>query len=879
MLRGRTAQLAAIDDVIRRSVAGAGATVVFVGPPGIGKTALLDAAAERAATECAVVRMTGFESERDLPWAGLTQVPGLLAASTVEHETLVRSTRDPSSRLVVFLAVLQHLAQRADARPLCIVLDDAQWLDSESLDCLRFVARRIDASPIALIGARRDDPIEAFPNEVGLDPLSLADSELVLDELRKLVPQTRAQLARAADGNPLALAEFARALTDAQCDGSAPLPDPLPAGAALEKAFSTRFAVLPDDARRAVLALAVGGVVDLAALEVAEEAGLVELNVDGPRFRHPLIRSAAYASADLAERRAAHAAAADATDDAHAAAWHRAAALTGPSLQVADALVSAAHAALRRGAFRSAANAFVRASEVHPDPAAALGMLVRAADAALDGGDPLNAGLLLDATATDGATDIAWRRTRLRLDLHTSNPPDASQRLLELAEEVLAVDPDAAWRLLLDTITRFIAAARPFDAAPLVARFAELTPPAPEFGVFTEIAEGALQCISGERDKGAARLVGYEPLLELDDPPITHLSSLVGSMLGFAGAPNAVEVIERFYEVAVSSNHLTAIPFLHTGRALSLYRTDAAGAVAAAIVGLDAAEELGLPPILMEGTLGTLVATAAQVGDRQIVERYVPRLGAGAPLGTTPDVNVRSAMGLIALLENRHEDTLTELMPLWEWEGDEFKVPLIYYHDVGEAASRLGNTELANAAIAKLNALHEVFPGAWVRGVLRRLEAMALDADACGPAYAESVDLLLQTNLAFGAARTELLWGEHLRRARRPAAARDVLRAALTRFESLGATGWAARAQRELVAAGDAPSGAADRASAALSPQQLEVARWVVAGLTYRDIAARLFLSPRTVESHVSAIYRRLGVRNRAELAARAQQDPTLVAS
>ncbi|HJR94961.1 MAG TPA: AAA family ATPase, partial [Gaiellaceae bacterium] len=373
MLIGREAECARVEELLDRARMGRSGALVIRGEPGIGKTALLDHAAARA-DGATVVRTSGIESEAELQFSGLLDVcrPLLhrLAELPANQQEALRAVFDlgpavAADRFAVGAATLGVLAAEADVAPVLVLVDDAQWLDSSSLDALLFATRRLQADRVAVLFAVREGEGASLETR-GLDSievrgLSLEDAGDLLQRA-DMAADVVERLHEATGGNPLALLELPSVLSQEQLRGEEPLVDPLPAGSSVETAFARRAETLSADSRRALLFAAVSSTGELeplvaalgsvgvepAALEVAEDAGLVHLASDRLEFRHPLVRSAVYGVATPSERRAAHRALADALDSAEARAWHLAAAAFGPDEEAASALQQAAEQARSR---------------------------------------------------------------------------------------------------------------------------------------------------------------------------------------------------------------------------------------------------------------------------------------------------------------------------------------------------------------------------------------------------------------------------------------------------------------------------------------------------------------------------------------------------
>jgi hypothetical protein len=499
VLYGREAECAAVEGLIAGAGSSQSGALVVRGDPGLGKSALLGHATEHAA-EMRVLRAVGIEAESELAFAALhqlvrpildllTRLPEPQAAALAGALGLSRvSVQD---RFLIGVGVLSLLAEAAEDAPLACVIDDAQWLDRPSADALTFAARRLDAEGVVLLFAARDGELRRF-EAPGLAELRLTrlghDAAWAL--LAQHVPATlsaevRGRLVENAGGNPLALTELAGLLSDEQLAGRAPLPDPLPPSAEIERVYLERARALASPVQRLLLLVAADDTGSLAtifgaaatlgiapdALEPADAAGLVRAFDGSVQFRHPLVRSSLYRDASFAQRQAAHRALADVFDDdqdADRCAWHRAAASAGRDDDVADELEQTARRARRRSGFAAAARALQRAAELSCDDQPRGRRLAAAAENAWLAGGPEQALALLDRA--DGlVTDVRVRADVLHLrgtiGLRCGVPADAAPLLAASAAEVSPVDPAKAIEMLVEAAQ---AASYSGDAAQIV---------------------------------------------------------------------------------------------------------------------------------------------------------------------------------------------------------------------------------------------------------------------------------------------------------------------------------------------------------------------------------------------------------------------------
>src|SRR6266705_604891 len=436
MLIGRDRERGQLAALLKDARLGRGRALILRGNAGIGKTVLLDYAVQQA-SGFQMLHYTAVESEAELPFAGLQALLGRLLVRLPEiPEPQARALRvalalesvERTNKLAVYAGVLSLLGAAAERVPLLVVVDDAHWLDRPSAEALTFAARRLTAESLALLFAVREgegtDLDVALPT-IELEPLEVAASMELLHERfgSTIAAKVARHLAEATGGNPLALLEVAALLDEGERDGRQPLPDHLPASESVERTVRRALRNLSPEARRALLVAAAsdsttGG--DLAALEAAEDAGLLRIHAGSVAFRHPLVRSAVYHAASADERRAAHRTLAEALtgeEDADRRAWHLAAAADGPDESVAAALEAAASRFAERGGQASASRALERAAELSEDDDAIARRLHAAGRAAEHGGDLERAGVLAeraltrvrDAGIRSAVTVLAWQ--------------------------------------------------------------------------------------------------------------------------------------------------------------------------------------------------------------------------------------------------------------------------------------------------------------------------------------------------------------------------------------------------------------------------------------------------------------------------------------
>ncbi|MFI6925304.1 AAA family ATPase [Nonomuraea spiralis] len=897
MLYGRSAEISAIDQVIARAREGSGGAAVLRGEAGAGKTALLDAACARAGG-MRVLRTTGVESESDLAFAALHQVlwpvTGSLGALPEPQRLAVGAALGLAAggagdRFLVAAGALSLLAEAAAPDGLVCVVDDFQWVDRASADALLFAARRLGTERVAmLLAVRGDAPVKGVPLTVDVRGLAEPAAAELLESRHGALPvRVRRELVTLTGANPLALGEIAARLTPAQLAGREPLPDPLPGGARL---FGDRVAALSAPARLAALIAtaetdlttilhatthlltptpashdAVGpeggeeaGAVaadpaDGARRAVAEleEVGLVEVVGAGVRFRHPLVRSAVHEAAAPAEIRRVHAVLAELTADDRRA-WHLAGAAMGQDERVAAELVAAAGRARDRGGYGAAATALARAAELTPGPRDRAVRLKDAAVAAWLGGRPGQAESLLaearEHAGADAVLAMEIARLRGRFELNSGNAAEAVRVLA--AGESLDMLADASE-----------AAAYVGDTAAVV-ELGRRAAAHPE-GFLRDTVAGIGLTLDGDPAGPALLRRALARSGELEDAAGYLWATAAASQLGESDL--AGEMTDRAGRVARVSGMAGQLPvvleFVATAERLAgrLARSQAISEE-----GLELAREAGYTNTVA-AHLANLAVLAALRGEQEPCERQAREaLAIALPHRVGLRAGVAAyALALLDLCLGRYaaaHDRFTAIAAAGPGAGH----PAVAGRtapDRVEAAVGAGDEAGALAAVEAYErwAEHAATPES--RALLARCRGLAgAGEDAFGEA------LRLHTN-PFEAARTALLLGERLRRGQRPGEARAHLRTAWETFERAGARPWARRAQEELRAAGE--SGQAPPAAVldALTPQELRIAGLVADGLSSKQIAAQLFLSPRTVEYHLYKIYPKLGIGSRTDLA------------
>ncbi|HEX6326644.1 MAG TPA: AAA family ATPase [Jiangellaceae bacterium] len=908
MLLGRTAERAVIDDVLEAARAGHGAALVVRGEPGIGKTALLRYA-EQQAGGLRTLRAVGVEGEAEVAFAGLHQLLRPLLAETEllpgPQSSAIRgalglapsTSRDP---LLIGAALLTLLADAAAGGAVLCVVDDVQWLDQPSLAALMFAARRIADDGVAMLFGLRDDPAVRLAHAGGVRELMLsgldpADGAAVLDEHTSIPPaeSVRAQLVEASGGNPMALEEIGRTLTADQLRGRTPLPDPLPVGDALERVFADRARALASDARsllvvaaaedegESALVLGAAKVMGLspAALDDAEAAGLVEVGPDHIGFRHPLIRSAVYRTAAPSLRRLAHRSLAAACVDVRHAdrrAWHLAAAALGPDSDIADALAETAQRAAARSGYAAAASALERSAALTEDGSVRAHRLVEAAGAAWLAGEVARATADLDRAAAEGRQDHSltagiahWRGI---IALRCGDVGQAYRILSSGAEVIADTDPDTALTMLTEALEAASYGGDSNGVAAAGTRALELWDRARSGGstaeFFATISGGIGSAIKGRFDEATPLLQrGLELARASGEWRQLMQAGAVALYLGHIDT--ARDFFVRATEAVRSTGAIGALPYVLE---YVLTMEGMAGELAAArsvgVEGIRLARETGQRT--SEATLlARLAWVAALRGDDELCQAYADEaLAIAVPNGIGLAVAAAEwSLGSLDMARGRWAAAagrLARVMAAQPGRGHPI-VALYAAPSCVEAALRAGDEPLARRVFAEYEPWADAgalpaHSAARCRGLLES------DADEAVAHFERA--LAVRGVPVLERALTELMYGEVLRRARRRVEARAHLRSALEVFDRARAEPWAERARLELRATGETVRQPGPTPVDQLTPQELQISQLVAAGASNREVAAKLFLSPRTVEYHLYKVYPKLGIGSRAELAA-----------
>jgi DNA-binding CsgD family transcriptional regulator len=902
MMLGRERELAAALDVLRAAGDGRGSVLVITGEPGIGKSTLLEACVSGDPAR-RVVRATGVEAERAVAFATLQALLWPLRDALGEIESgqqrllsrvLDLGAAEGATAFVVGAATLALVSVSSRAAPLVLTVDDGQWADLASQEVLCFVGRRLEHENAALlVGVRDGDPC-LFAEERSFAQLRLEGLPAVLarellerSASERLDPDVVEWLLTACAGNPLGLVELPALLSPEQRQGTEPLQGALEAGPLVRRAFAARVRVASRATQRVLLLVAAAGGADREllvsagvskpAIARAEAVALVERR-GKLEFRHPLLRAAVYGDASPAARREAHRALAAVVDERRRA-WHLADAAEGPDESVASKLETVALGARVGGSVAAEAQAFERAIELTPDDEVRAVRLLAAARAWRRTGRIAHSEMLLQQALSLAGT----ARTRAMVQLERGSirvrggEVDSAAEFL-LVEAALAEpeEPKIAAQMLVEAVIAL-------DTKPDIERAVELA----------------------ERSVVLAGSDGDRPELEAVNALITARTST-----GIPPDSRDLELILRAAELLEQPELRRGSEEVHwIAYCLALHERDdaarhlsdrslaearAAGDVWSLCFGLYARAAIEQTAGRIDAAyawVGEAVSLAEQIGEPwRLVEAYgllaEAEIGRGDPdrvaaahehkTASSPDprprlveLYVRTAVGTALVACARYTEAI-ERLELARQTTD-IVIARTWYHltplELAEAYVRVGRRKDAEAVLRAVADGIEGCPLVRAQIKLARVRGLLAREGEIDAAFGSVLALLEEVPQHLEHARVELCWGEQLVRGGRSTDAVAHLERALARFEALGADGWAGRARVGLEAASGTARLAQPRRTDALTAQELRVSRHAASGMRDRDIAARLYLSPRTIESYLSSAYRKLGVSNRTQLA------------
>jgi len=903
MLRGRAVECGVLDGLVAEVRAGRSRVLVVGGEPGIGKTALLGYAAD-VAQDFRVARAGGVESEMELPFAALHQLCGRMLGRLGGLPGPQRDALGVAfglgaggapERFLVGLAVLGLLSEVAAGRPLLCLVDDAQWLDQASAQVLAFVARRLDAESVALLFGTRDRAGEG--GLAGLPGLALAgladaDARALLASVLpgRLDERVRDRIVAESGGNPLALLELPHGVTAAGLAGGFALPGAGPLSGRLEDSFRRRLATLPEVTRLLLLLAAAeptgdpallwraAGDLGISAEDAASpaEADRLLTVADRVTFRHPLVRSAVYRAAPVGDRRRAHRALAEATDpgaDPDRRAWHRAQAAAGPDEVVAAELERSASRAQARGGPAAAAAFMERAAALTLEPTRRAERALVAAQATAQAG-AFDAALRLLAAAEAGPLGEFQHAQgdllRGQIAFASRRGSDAPPLLLKAAPQFEPLDVRLARDTYLDALAAALFAGRLALGGGIreVAEAARAAPAPPQPPRPPDLLlDGLAVLITQGWPAGAPMLkwaVSTFRGADVSREEGLRWLWLACHAAGIIWDYESWDVLSaRQVKLARDTGALIALPIAFNTRAgVHLFAGEFAMA-ASMVAEADSVTVATASSIAPYGALALAALQGSEAKAFKLIEagtKDVQRRGEGVGLSFVWWATAVLYNGLgryqdaLAAAQQASEDSPADLFANWA------VIELI------EAAARSGVPELAASALQWLSNSARASGTDWALGVEARSRALLSDSQRAGPLYREAIDRLGRTRLRLELGRAHLLYGEWLHRESRRSDARGQLRTAHQMLAAMGAGGFAERAARELRATGERVRKLATDAAGQLTAQEAQIGRLAGEGLSNPEIAARLFMSPRTVEYHLHKVFTKLAITSRNQL-------------
>jgi DNA-binding CsgD family transcriptional regulator len=897
-LTDRLSERRALDRLVGAVQAGESGVLVLRGDPGVGKSVLLDYVAGQASgSGCRVARAMGVQSEMELAFAGLHQLCGPMLdhigkISPPQRDALRIAfgvaAGPPPDLFFVGLAVLSLLSEVAANRPLVCLVDDEQWLDRASAQALGFAARRLAADPVGLVFAARD-PSAELAGLPGLEVTGLGDSDArallesalsgPLDErvTDLIVAETR--------GNPLALLELPRGLTPTQLAGGFGLPGAVPLTGRIEGSFARQLEALPAETQRllqlaatdpsgnrSLVWRAAGRLgIPVALATPAVEAGLAEFGAQ-VRFRHPLVRSAAYRSAPVADRRRMHAALAEVTDpqaDPDRRAWHWAQAAAGPDEDVAAELECSAGRAQARGGLAAAAAFLERAVALTADPARHAERALAAAQVSVQAG-AFEAALGLVAIAEASALDEFQRAradlVRGHVAFASGLASDAPPLLLKAAKRLESFDLELARETYLAAWGAGVLAGHRAEGAEVAAEICRavraLPPRAGAPRPLDLLLDGlTLLTTNGHAAATPALQRAAKALADMPVRDVLRWGWMAQSASMTVWDDEAWHAIcTRQVRLVRDAGALAELPIHLSGLGMARsWRGDFAGAAALAAEADNVAAATGCwcPP-------NALLMLLALQGREAEASATIEQAATGGP-GSAIYAHWAAAILYNGLA--RYEEAARSARQATS-NTFEYFVSARALPEVVEAAARAGDAGLAHEALERLAGTSQPCGTDVALGVEARSRALLSHGAAADSLHQEAIDRLGRTRLRPELARAHLVYGEWLRREGRRVHAREQLRAALDLFTTIGMVAFAERARRELMATGETVRQGSTGAHDELTPQEEQIARLAGDGLSNPEIGAQLFISTRTVEWHLRKVFIKLGIGSRRQLRA-----------
>lgn len=896
-LCGRGPECAELDRMLTAARSGESRVLVVRGDAGVGKSALLDYAAHSAG-DMRTLRAVGVESDMELAFAALHQ----LCAPLLDRLTSIPAPQreaietvlgmragTPPDRFLVGLAALSLLSDVSEEGPLLCVVDDAQWLDRASAQVLGFVARRLLAESIVLvIGTRQPgkEPLLGLP-ELEVTGLRDDDAGALLDSVThsRLDHNIRDRIVAETRGNPLALLELPRGLTMTQMAGGFGLlhSDTLPGR--IEQSFLTRIEALPEDTRQLLLIAAAEPVGDPALVwRAAERLGVVAeaavaggadglLSVDDRiTFRHPLVRSAVYRAAKAEDRRAAHLALAAVTDqgaDPDRRAWHLASAAAGPDEDVAAELERSAERARARGGQAAMAAFLQRSVALTADAARRADRAVAAAGASLNAGDLDAARRFADIALRNDQDEFQGARALLlqgQIAFTSGLGSDAPPLLLSAAKRLEPFDLKLARETYLTAWGAAIFAGQGDVIVDISRAVLALPPPDAPRPIDLVLNGFALLTTSGRAAAAPTLKRAAKALTEVPVEDVLRWGWVATGASPVVWDDEALLATSaRQVQIVRDAGALAQLPIHIAELAVAVAWTGDFAGAAALIAEADAAATATGLPIVAYPALRLVSLRGREAPAYALITSTIEQATAAGQLH-----GVTTALWAATVLYNglaRYEDAAAAARQAAANTYEPW-ISMWALPELVEAAERGGDAGLARDALERLSETTAPAGTDWALGIEARSRALVSNATIADELYGEAIERLGRTRLRTELARAHLLYGEWLRRHARRVDAREQLRTAHNMFTTIGMEAFAERARRELLATGATARKRTVEASAAdqLTSQEQQIALLVRDGLSNPEVAARLFLSPRTVEWHLRKVFGKLSISSRKQL-------------
>ncbi len=901
---GRDHELTRVRTLLEATRAGATTTLVVEGEPGIGKTTLLEAA-ERMATGFRCLWVRGVESESVLAHAGLLQalspvrdrlaeIPGA-QATALSLALGWGSAAAPSERFLVAAAVLSILAAESERAPVLVLVDDLQWVDRESAAALGFAARRLREDPVCFVWAARSGsiatefgqgtPVLTLAGLFHADAVALVRDRVANDVVERLIDDT--------GGNPLGILEIARRLTDAQRVGAAPLPNPLPVGDRLGIVYEQQLTGLSAHAWRAVLLFALNrsgisatvaaalvreGADVAAALDEAQDRGVLVRSGAEIGFRHPLLRTSVLAVATSAQQRSAHRALADvlaADSYSLAGTWHRAEAASGPDPGLAQDLVRAADLSRTRQGYAAASAAMERAALLVGDPALTADWLATAASDAMLAGDADRTRSLAARVLDGPSPPRAHGRALFTLGLleeYSGSVPYAVELLASAAERLDGAHRTRALAELALARFRLNDVAGFGECAARIQEAADHNDP--EQRMLSDFTRGVAATLGGDLAAGQVLLsdvtdqIARPPLR--DDPRSLLFLGLAG---GFLGDPREAMVLgsAQLSQVRNRGALGVLVPALALFAAARAWLGDHAGAFADAGESAELGEQLGYAAdaaVAVEMLAWQSAARGLHDDAHAALARARSLTDRAGTTGFAAHQAVTAAFCALCRANPAAAVSLLEARMAADGGVGSMGEPLGVAPYLVEAYVAVGRRDEAVALADRFAAVTPPAAPPWLRALVARCRGLtATDDETAAQEFEAALAAQADPPDTFETARTHLLYGARLRRSGQRVKAREQLRTAHDAFAEMDLTAWVQRAANELAATGAKPRTRRPQPNEPLTSQETQIALHAAKGMSNKEIAAALFLSPKTVEHHLSSVYRKRGFRSRAELA------------